>query len=146
MIADEELLRRFEAQAFTNDAWTHRLHVRIGYLYLVAHPFDVALGKVRSGIQALNAANQVPDTPTRGYHETITIAWLALIDAMLAARGPAEDSEAFLDREPYLAVSSLLRLYYSKGGGTGPAGKRVFVEPDLAGFPQGRWVGHAPRS
>jgi len=69
---DDEFLKQFENCTFPLDQFVHRAHLKVAYLYLTRHPLNAALEKVRSGIQAFNAANHIPDEPTRGYHETMT--------------------------------------------------------------------------
>ena len=108
---DQEFLRRFETQAFAHDEWRHRDHLRAAYLYLTRHNFETALTKMRAGILALNASHQVPDSLTRGYHETLTVAWLTLVAAMLAEYGSAATADEFLDAQPQLCQKNALRFF-----------------------------------
>ncbi|MEZ6009882.1 MAG: hypothetical protein R3F05_19285 [Planctomycetota bacterium] len=39
-VDDAALLRQLETLALPLDQWTHRAHVRLGHLYVVAHGFD----------------------------------------------------------------------------------------------------------
>lgn len=136
---DREFVNRFEQGAFSREEWTHRAHVKLAYLYLCEHSFDVALQKIRTGIQALNAAHQTPETPTRGYHETTTRAFLQLI---AATRSADEDTlstasaDSFCDRHPQLMTRHALRLFYSPGRLLDPRAKTEFLEPDLAPLPR----------
>ena len=52
--------------------WTHEAHLTVALWYLVHHAPDEAIERIRLGIQRYNLANGVVQTPTRGYHETIT--------------------------------------------------------------------------
>jgi hypothetical protein len=142
-MTDAELLLRFETQAIPRSEWTHRLHVRMAYLYLRQHSFEEALAKIRSGIQRLNAANRVPEEPQAGYNETLTVAWATLVHTTLVEQGPAETSDAFVDKQPQLLSSTLLRLFYSRAIWTEQDCKSKFVEPDLAPLPKPRVL---PRS
>lgn len=144
-MTDAELLHAFETQAIPRAAWTHRLHVRMAYLYLSQHPFAEALALIRTGIQRLNAANQVPEEPQvvaastqAGYHETTTFAWARLIHTTLMEHGPADSSDEFVDRQPHLLCSTLLRLFYSRDIWQEQDCKTRFVPPDLAPLPQPR--------
>ena len=137
-MTDAELLRRFESQAITRSEWTHRLHVRMAYLYLRQFAFEEALSKIRSGIQRLNAANSVPEEPQAGYNETMTAAWAQIIQTMIVEHGPAENSETFVDKQPQLLCSTLLRLFYSRAIWSEQDCKTKFVEPDLAPLPKPR--------
>ncbi len=136
---DRTFLHEFETCVLPFDRWTHRAHVRVGYLYLRQHPFAAALAHVRTGIQAYNAANQVPENPTSGYNETTTHAFLHLIAATLASYetdDPAKDSEGFCDEHPQLMTSRALRFFYSRQRRMLPTAKTQFVEPDLAPLPK----------
>lgn len=133
-MTDTELLAAFESQAIARADWTHRLHVRMAYLYLRAYLFEIALERIRTGIQRLNAANGIQ----LGYHETTTVAWAQLIHTTLCEQGPDETSDAFVDRHPHLLCSTLLRLFYSRAIWQEQDCKTKFVEPDLAPLPQPR--------
>ena len=87
LMDDETLLRRFEDCTLPFAEWTHRAHVRVGYLYLIRYPFPEALERVRKGIQAYNAAHDVEEGPTSGYNETTTQAFLRLIAATMLSYG-----------------------------------------------------------
>ncbi len=138
MTDDETFLAKFEAQAFPHDQWHHREHIKMAYLYLRHHPFDVALAKVRVGIQALNASQKVPESPTRGYHETMTQAWLQLVYVTLCEYGPAESADAFYEQHAQLSQHKVLRLFYSRERLVSSKAKVEFVEPDLAPLPRAR--------
>ncbi|MCI0365833.1 MAG: hypothetical protein L0219_18395 [Phycisphaerales bacterium] len=138
MASDAEFLEAFEARRWPRDQWHHREHIRLAYLYLRAYSFEEAVQRVRTGIKAHNAAHGVPDGPTSGYHETMTIAWLGLVEAMLAEYGPEENSEAFWDAHPELSQKKALRLFYSKERFMSPEAKTRFIEPDLAPLPRAR--------
>jgi hypothetical protein len=132
---DEALLRAFESFSIPRDRWRHRDHLRVAYLLLSRHPFDEALSRFRKGVKAINAVHGVVDAPDRGYHETMTVAWLRVVDAMRREYGPAESSEAFCDRHPELHPKTLLRLFYSRRRMMSAEAKARFVEPDLTALP-----------
>ena len=94
---DREFLERFEAAAIPSEHWMHRDHIRMAFLYLRDRPFDAALHAIRVGIRALNRANDVPETPTNGYHETVTVAWARVVATAIAAHGPVDCSQSFLE-------------------------------------------------
>ncbi len=132
---DATLIREFEAGTVPPDAWHHREHVRAAYLYLCTHGFDEALRRMRAGLERLNAAHRTPVALDRGYHETLTVAWLRVVAATLRACGPAETSDAFCDAQPHLTQPTLMRLYYSRDRIMSWDAKRAFVEPDVGPLP-----------
>jgi hypothetical protein len=138
-VDDRELLAHFESLTLPLAQWTHRAHVKVAFLYLREHGFEEALRRLRSGIQSYNAANNVPDTPTSGYNETTTHAFLHLIHATMRAYGelvPTPDAESFCDAHPQLQHRHVLRLFYSTQRRMHPAAKTRFVGPDLAPLPR----------
>ena len=138
MMTDEAFLQAFESLALPFDQWTHRAPVKVAFIYLTRHPFDTALAKMRSGVKAYNTRHNVPDSPTSGYNETTTRAFLHLIAATMHAYGevfPTPDSDSFCDAHPQLMTRHVLRLFYSPERRTDPRAKTQFVEPDLAPLP-----------
>jgi hypothetical protein len=136
---DPQFLTSFEDLSLPFERWTHRAHVKVGYLCLRAHPFEEAMGRMRKGIKAYNAANKVPEGPSSGYNETTTHAFLHLIAATMAAYGetmPTATAEAFCDMHPQLMTRNALRLFYSPQRRMDPRAKTEFVEPDLTPLPR----------
>jgi hypothetical protein len=133
---DAAFLEAFEAQAIPFADWSHRAHIRMAFSYLRRHPFEDALVRIRRGIQALNRAHGTPEAPTRGYHETLTVAWARVVSSAIAAHGPFKDSNDFCDRSPHLLQRTLMGVFYSRNRLFSPEAKRSFVEPDLAPLPR----------
>lgn len=137
---DRELLLKFEDLTLPADQWTHRCHVKVAYLYLRRFRFAEALERLRNGIRAYNAVRRVPESPTSGYNETTTRAFLQIISAVMRAYDsalPASTADEFCDAHPQLMSRHILRLYYSPGRRMHPDAKSTFVEPDLSPLP--RW-------
>ena len=132
---DDAFLKAFEDCTLPFDQWKHRAHLKVAYLYLRELPFDQALTKVRENIQRYNAATNTPETLERGYHETMTVAWLRLVDFTLREYGPAESADAFLDAQEQLLNRRALRFFYSGELLISRQAKAEFVEPDLTPFP-----------
>jgi hypothetical protein len=136
---DRKFLGQFEACSLPFEQWTHRAHVKVAYLYLLQHPFDEALNCIRTGIQRYNAANKVPESPTSGYNETTTRAFVHLVAAVMRAYGkvfPTGTADSFCDTHPQLLTRHVLRLFYSPDHRMHPLAKTQFVEPDLAPLPE----------
>lgn len=132
-MTDDEFLAAFEAR--TIEDFHHRDHIKLAYLYLRRHPLDEATAKVRAGLQALAKAWDAPvDDLERGYHETMTQAWVQLVHLTLSDCGAAECADAFCDRHPALMDKTHLQLFYSRARLISWEAKRAFVEPDLAPF------------
>src|SRR5512137_414318 len=108
---DNDFLARLEAGSLAPAEFDHRGHLRAGYLYLRRHDFPGACVAMKRSIQRFAALLGKSTL----YHETVTIAYLALIAERLAEE-PAELAfEAFLARYPELASGEYFRRYYPAG-------------------------------
>lgn len=134
--ADAEFLRRFEACEIPFAEWKHRAHLKVAYLYLRRWPLDAAIAKMRLGLKALNAAHGTPEALDRGYHETMTVAWMRLIHCTLCEHGAFGGADQFVDDHPELQNRFALRFFYSRDRLLSWDAKKVFVEPDLTALPR----------
>lgn len=133
---DVEHLRRFEDHSLPLEEWNHRAHLKVAYLYLNQFSFAETLERLRTGIQAYNAAHGIESTLTSGCHETMTQVWLQLVSSALHQFGPADTADAFFDTQPQLNNKDAPLLFYSRGRLMSAEAKRSFVEPDLAALPK----------
>lgn len=136
---DRELQSCFEDCSLPFEQWTHRAHVRVAWCYLHQYSYTEALERIRSGIKAFNASNNVPEGPGQGYNETTTVAFVRLVYATMSSYDDTlatRDSEAFCDAHPQLMHKEVLRLFYSPTRSRNPDTKVLFVEPDLAQLPR----------
>ena len=132
---DAEHLRCFEDHSLPKEQWNHRAHLKVAYLYLNRFSLSETLERLRSGIQAYNAAQGIQDMPTGGYHETMTQVWLQLVCTTLYQFGPAETADAFFEAQTQLCDKRTPLLFYSRDRLMSPEAKRSFVPPDLAPLP-----------
>jgi len=135
ILVDGELLEQFENCTLPREDWVHHTHIRVAYLYLIRHPFDAAVEKMRAGIQRYNAAVGVVDGLHSGYHETVTQAWMRLIAVTIREQGRGKDSADFCRQQPQLLQRRALRFFYSRERIMSPAAKQSFVEADLTPLP-----------
>ena len=133
MMNDDAFLAAFEA--CTIEEFHHRDHIKVAYLYLRRYPLDDAIAKVRTGLKALAVAWNAPvNDLEKGYHETMTQAWVRLVHRTFSDHGDAQNADAFCDRHPQLMEKELLKSFYSKERLMTWAAKREYVEPDLSRF------------
>jgi hypothetical protein len=76
----ETLVRAFVDCTLPRAGWTHREHLTVALWYLRHHPRAEATGRIREGIRRFNLSHG----NTTGYHETITLAWVAVIARFVA--------------------------------------------------------------
>jgi len=123
--ADREFLARLEAGTLAAGEITHRGHLRAGFLYLQAHDFPGALVAMKRAIQTIAAALGRSTL----YHETVTVAYLALIAERLAEEPPGIGFEEFLERYPELLSRAYFERYYPRGTLDCPEARRSFILP-----------------
>lgn len=138
MTDDETFLAEFEACRWPLSKWHHRDHIKLAYLYLCRYSFDEALSKIRDGLKAHNAVHQLQNLPTSGYHETMTCAWLCLVQFAICEYGRTVNADEFYESHPELSQKKTLRLFYSCERFMSPEAKTTFCKPDLTAFPIGR--------
>ncbi len=138
MTSDAQFISAFQAQLWPSSRWAHRDHIKLAYLYLCEYGLEEGVERIRAGIQAHNEAHGIETTPTSGYHETMTSAWMNLVWCILQEYGPAEDADSFCDQHPELLEKKALRLFYSKDIFMSMEARQRFVEPDLAPLPRAR--------
>jgi hypothetical protein len=127
------LAGRFVAATIPHAEWTHREHLIVAVWHVHHFGADAALDRLRSGIRALNVAHGTPNSPTRGYHETMTRAYVALIAETLAADAgdlPVDRRAATVLTGPLAGKDALFR-YYSRERLMSPHARAEWVEPDL---------------
>jgi hypothetical protein len=91
---------------------------------------------MRVGIIRLNAAHGLVETPERGYHETLTRAWLIVVGAAMRTTPELTESRAFVDAHGEAFVRTALRRYYTPEHMLTPIARARFVEPDVAPLPE----------
>jgi hypothetical protein len=85
MMTDAEIeafVWSFENCTLSRSEWTHQKHLIIALWYLTRQQEAQAIQSVRDGIRRYNLSQGNPT----GYHETITLAWIAVIQRFLAVR------------------------------------------------------------
>lgn len=127
-MTDEELMRAFEAGQVPAGGFHHAQHVRVAWNYLRAHPLPEALGRFCTGLRHFAQAQGA----TNLYHETITVAYMLLINERWAEGDRSMSWEAFAAAHPDLLAwkPSLLDRFYTPGTLASGRARRVFVMPD----------------
>jgi len=128
---DDEFLKAFEDCTYPRDDWKHKAHVRMAWLYLSRHAFEVGLLKIREGIKRYNACSD-----NHGYKETETQFFVRMIHFKMI-RSKVYEFEAFCLQNGDLFASHppLRAKYYSDQVWRSEAAIHEFVEPDLFPLP-----------
>ena len=128
---DDTFLRRFEDLTLPESDFDHRAHVRLAYLYLTRHGFAEALARLSAGIRAFATANGAPAK----YHETVTVAFVSIINERLNEQGAGGGWQAFLERNTELLDRRLLSHYYAPETLRSEVARRAFVLPGFSEKP-----------
>ena len=78
-----KLVKAFQDRTLSEKAWTHEAHLAVGVWYLKHYSEAQATCHLRSGITTYNASLGGKNDHKGGYHETITLFWIWLIDQYL---------------------------------------------------------------
>jgi hypothetical protein len=130
----EDLAARFAVPSLRDAEWTHVAHLAVGVWHVDRYGADDALTRLRDGIRRLNVSLGGTNTPSSGYHETITAAYVRLIAAFLEACPPGLPLGARVDRllASPLAGRDMLFTFYSRERLLSTEARATWMEPDLA--------------
>jgi hypothetical protein len=126
---DARFLAALEDATLPPDRFDHAAHVRAGYLYLRRQPFPQATAAMCATLERYTRALGRSDR----YHETITVAFMALINAQLRQHGDAGGWEQFRARHPQLLCSDALLAYYPRAVLDSRAARECFTLLPLPG-------------
>lgn len=122
---DEEFLNALESCQLPEHEFGHAGHVRAAYLYLQGGDFAVALARIRRSIRAYATHLGKPER----YHETITVAYAALIQQHMRERGDTGGWTAFARNNAELLDKNLLTKFYPAQQLNSDTARRIFVLP-----------------
>ena len=133
---DQALVAAFEAGHEPPGGFHHREHVRVAWYYLRHHTLPDALVRFSTALRRFAAAQGKPGL----YHETITTAYLLVINERLDGSERDLTWDGFAARNPDLLAwqPSVLDRYYHKDTLTSDRARRIFVLPDRLAPGDGR--------
>ncbi len=127
-MTDAEFLRALESCELPEKEFGHAAHVRAAYLYLQQADFAGTLERIRRAIRNYAGHLGQPDR----YHETITVAYVALIQQHICERGNGGGWTAFARDNPELFQPGLLRQFYPQAQLESDMARKVFLLPRSA--------------
>ena len=123
-----ELYAEFRARTLPKSAWTHEAHLAVCWQQLQQSSADEALVVLRDAIRDYNDSVGTVNSDSSGYHETITVFYVAAIADLGAADvGDVLDSP-IAERSAPLEHWSPERLFSVEA-------RRRWVAPDLRPLP-----------
>jgi hypothetical protein len=126
-MTDDAFAASIERCEVPNEGFHHCDHLRLAWIYLRRYGRAGAAVRIAETIRRFAAHHG----QSGRYHETMTQAWLLLVDAA----GGSSFEEA-LAMKPELLDQGLLRQYYSAGLLASDEARARFVRPDTAALPE----------
>jgi hypothetical protein len=124
---DADFLSKLETAMLAPADFSHRAHVRAGFLMLKEAPsFGAALDRIEAAIRGFAAKHGKDGL----YHATITTAFMTLIHTRMAEQ-PESDWETFAAANPDLFEAGVLTRYYPKDFLGSPSARAVFQLPPV---------------
>jgi hypothetical protein len=125
-------LAAFEGCTLPKERWTHGAHLLTGACYVHGLGREAALAKMRICVRRYNESVGGKNTDTSGYHETITVMWIRLLDGLMR-ESPAMERAAFarLAVERFVGEKDVFRRYYDFDVVGSVEARRRWVEPNL---------------
>lgn len=131
--AVRELITAFESHELPHAQWNHRAHLTVAAWYVMWYGPEAALDHVRDAIRAYNAAHGIVQTPTGGYHETLTRLYVWLVANAMRRAGLGSSLAQLVNRVvDECADRELPYAYYSRERLGSWAARSGWIEPDIA--------------
>lgn len=131
-----EFVRQFRECTLPKSRWQHAAHLLIALWYADEYKED-ALPMVRLAILKYNESTGGRNTETEGYHETVTVFWMRMVQVFLRDKRnerPLHEVAADLIAE-YSFRKNLFREYYSFDLTKSTEARQRWVSPDLRRLP-----------
>jgi len=120
-----------ETGALDPGRFPHREHVRLGYEMLRRYPFGEAVARFSHGLRLLAAKAGRPEV----YHETITVAFLAVISER-RVRANGAGWEEFQSNNADLLDKRCLEYWYGPDQLNSDLARKTFCLPSPSGNPK----------
>ena len=134
----DAFMAAFEGCTLPKERWTHGAHLLTGACYVHTLGQAAAIERMRVCVKRYNESVGGKNTETSGYHETITIAWIKLLDRLLRQVGEGETLQrsefARLAVERFVNDKEIFRRFYEFDLVASVEARRIWVQPTLASF------------
>ena len=130
------LIGAFEDGTLPKSRWTHAAHILTGSCYVHTFGEQAAIDRMRARVSAYNVAVGGQNTPTSGYHETVTVLWIKILSAFHREHPAlARASFATLAVEHFASQKDILSRYYDFDIVASPEARRTWQPPTLLPLP-----------
>jgi hypothetical protein len=130
-LTDSEFVRMFETCELPNECFHHRDHIRLAWIYLQRYGELEAGRQMGQAIRNFAAHHGKSDK----YHETLTVAWLRLVQSAIARTPQAAKIEDLSIAAPELLDKRTIEKFYSPAALASDKARTSWVEPDRQALP-----------
>jgi hypothetical protein len=129
----KELTLAFASRTLARERWTHSAHLAVGAWHVREYGAAAALERLRHGIRALNEQHGGQNSENSGYHETITAAYVQLLEQFQLRFLPATPIQEVVASllGSKLADRAVLLCFWTRERLMSPAARASWVAPDL---------------
>jgi len=125
-------LAAFEGCTLPKEEWTHAAHLLTGACYVHGMGREAALAKMRECVRRYNESVGGKNTETGGYHESLTVMWIRLLDRLFRGSAPMERAQfAAKAVEQFERRRDIFREYYDFDLVGSTEARLGWVEPTL---------------
>ncbi|NET42599.1 hypothetical protein [Okeania sp. SIO2B3] len=128
----ENIVSEFNNCTLPKSNWTHAAHLIVALWYLTNYSELEAINNLRDRIKKYNVAVGTQNTKNSGYHETITLFWVKMIQKYLTTNSANNSFAENANNLVNLYENSALPFeYYSREFLMSESARKNWVEPDL---------------
>jgi hypothetical protein len=128
--SDLRLREQFESNTLTNEAFRHREHVRLTWIYLTLEPAHQVAARLCRALLELATRHGRGER----FHHTLTVAWVRIIESERRSN-PDASFDALVAACPSLLNKDAPLSYYSRERLYSDEARERWVEPDLKSLP-----------
>lgn len=128
------IVERFLNKTLPAAEWTHEAHLITGLWHVALLGYEKALAEMRAQIPVYNESTGGMNTDSSGYHDTITVFWIWLLNEFwirysLGERPFEEVCNAFLQSK--YAERNNAMIFYTRECLFSKEARLRYVEPDI---------------
>lgn len=128
--ADLLLREQFESKTLPNEAFRHREHVRLTWIYLTLEPPDQVAARLCRSLLELATSHGKAER----FHHTLTVAWVRIIEFERRSN-PDAPFDTLVAARPSLLNTDTPLSYYSRERLYSDEARARWVEPNLQPLP-----------
>lgn len=127
----DKLIVGFNTHTLPKEEWTHPAHLIVALWYVKYFGEEMAGKELNKRISAYNAAVGGVNSNTEGYHETITLAWIKIVNQFLNIQTGTFEALALKLTSVDFTRNHHPLNFYSKEVLDSVTARKSWVEPDI---------------